>query len=148
MNGLPWGSATLDQPLYAKFHAGYTKFMENNPDGVVTDSNHQPNAWGAMFGMLPKPAIRVIALRMLHPDPEKRAAIHDILGDRWIKTIECCSAETEEETLRLAKTRSDKFDAGKGGVKNFQIARKLHNHLPPKVHKFPQYRFDMGDGYS
>ena len=89
----------------------------------------------------------MILLRMLHPDPSKRATIHDILGDRWIKTIECCSMETEEEILKLTKTKSGRFDAGKCGSANLKV-KKQHNHLPPKAHKLPQYRFDMGDGYS
>ena len=131
--------------MYAKFHAGYTRFLSEHPDEPLTDTSYPRNC-GPVFTNLPKPAIKIILYKMLHPDPKKRADIQEIVADRWIKTIECCSQETEEESLKLTKTKSGKFDAGKA-CKGLQI-KKQHNHLPPKVHRMPQYRFDMGDGYS
>ena len=132
--------------MYAKFHAAYSKFLDEHPDRTVTDCDY-PHNCGPIFAMLPKPALRILLLKMLHPDPTKRANIHDILSDRWVKTVECCSMETEEETLKLTKTKSGKFDAGKSCSANLKV-KKQHNHLPPKGHRLPQYRFDMGDGYS
>ena len=130
---------------YAKFHKSYTKFLEKHPDGV-TDSDY-PNC-GPLFTNL-KPAIEKLLLRMLHPDPSKRAAIQDIISHRWTKTIDCCSQETEEESLlsKPTKRMSGKFDAGKASLGGLKVV-KQHNHLPPKQHRMPQHRFDMGDGYS
>ena len=144
--GQPWAQASLDQPMYAKFHAGFSKFLSEHPDEPITDTNY-PRGCGPIFMNLPKPAIKIILFRMLHPQPAKRASINDIIGDRWIKTIECCSQETEDEALKLTKTKSGKFDAGKAGAAGLQV-KKQHNHLPPKAHRIPQHRFDMGDGYS
>ena len=142
--GQPWGEASLNQPLYAKFHRSFTKWLEKHPDGIVTTESH-PSNLGDVFVRMQKPALVVILLKMLHPIPEKRVSIQEILGDRWIKIIDCCSDETEEEMLQLQKRMSN-FDASNckaGAVK----VKKQHNHLPPKEHRMPQHRFDMGDGY-
>ena len=142
--GGPWTKATEDQPFYAKFMSAWQKFLANNPDGVVTDKDYPSNA-GPIFTHLPKPAIKILILKMMHPIPEKRISIQDAVGDRWVKTIECCSPESFDEDTKAIIDAS----AGKScKLASKMCVRKLHNHLPPAKSKVPQYRFDMGDGWS
>ena len=95
---------------------------------------------------LNKLGLKSLLLRMMHPDPEKRISIHDAIGDRWVKTVDCCGLEGymtggQEQTIDAAGSGSCKL-AGKLSVK------KMHNHLPPTKSKVPMHRFDMGDGWS
>ena len=169
--GQPWTEASTSQPAYAKFGAAYSKWLAGKDEASdslkPTDTDH-PHACGPCFALLPKPAIRVLLLKMLHPDPDKRATIHEILGDRWVRTIECCCEGGEEEAIgapgsaearaREGSTGSEKEAKRDGGKAEFDASKcckkralkvvKCHNHLPPKQHKIPQHRFDMGDGYS
>lgn len=148
--GQPWAEASVTQPMYAKFHTAYSKFVaESTSGGLVTDTECVGYC-GPAFALLPKPAVRTILLKMLHPDPAKRASILDVVNDRWVKTIECCCDEGEcEGTGKLAGIEASckkEFDACKGKIKGMTVV-KCHNHLPPKQSKIPQHRFDMGDGY-
>ena len=144
--GQPWSEASQSQPAYAKFHAAFEKFTSSHPDAQISDTE-SPQGCGPCFSHLPKPAIRILLLKMLHPDPEHRARIQEIVGDRWVKMIDCCSEESEEEMVQAAKACGKTFDASKGGKNGAIKVKKLHNHLPPKVSKIPRHRFDMGDGY-
>ena len=159
--GQPWTEASTQQPAYAKFRAAWTKWLATRDESMgsnwnrPTDTAH-PTACGPCFALLPKPAIRVLLLRMLHPEPAARASIHEILNDRWVRTIECCTHDDGCAAGRKGSGSEDEgdkddgggFDASKCGKRKGVKVVKCHNHLPPKQHKLPQYRFDMGDGYS
>jgi hypothetical protein len=98
---------------------------------------------------LGSPALKRLMLKMLHPIPEKRISIHDVLVGATMRGIECCSAESFEDTccnIDASKSGKCKGLDGKKAVK-----RVKHNHIPPREHKTPRlllHRFDMGDGYS
>jgi protein-serine/threonine kinase len=141
--GQPWGSATLEDSNYGKFYKGYTKLLASYPDGLPDDGG-KLTGLGPIFANLPKPILKVILVKMLHPEPEKRATIDEVLKTKYIKALECCCDEPEEDA-KIQK-RASGFDAGKCGAGSLKI-KKHHNHLPPKVHRM-QHRFDMGDGYS
>lgn len=130
---------------YAKYAAAWDKFLATHPDDAIGPGIDgvpvAPLGCGPIFTHLPKPALKLLLLRMLHPDPARRAHIGDVLHDRWIRTIESCSSESVEPS-------ADLIDVSKKGAKVDRIAvRKAHNHLPPKQSKFPQHGFDMGNGY-
>ena len=149
--GQPWAEASTAQPMYAKFHNAYAKFVAESASGGVITETETVGYCGPAFALLPKPAVRTILLKMLHPDPAKRASIMDVVNDRWVKTIECCSDEGECDGAG-GKAGAEggcermEFDASKARTRGMTIV-KCHNHLPPKQSKIPQHRFDMGDGY-
>ena len=171
--GQVWTEASTKAPAYAKFIGAYNKWLasknESESDLRPTEADH-PRSCGPCFQFLPKPAIRVLLLKMLHPDPMRRATIHEILNGRWVRMIECCCEETEDVRGRGnsnlapgARGREDstgsensgngeagadkeEFDASKR-CKKMKVV-KYHNHLPPKQHRLPQHKFDMGDGYQ
>lgn len=143
--GSPWPAAERSHSFYQKYAAGWDAWLAKHPDGVITDDPDEgmPKC-GPIFAHLDTPAIKRLMLKMLHPIPEKRISIQDALGDRWVKTIDCCSLEdytSKDSTIDVAGSKSCKL-ASKLGVK------KMHNHLPPAKQRMPQHRFDMGHGWS
>lgn len=143
--GSPWAAADRNHPdaNYAKFLTGWDKFHQTHPDGVI--SGDEAPVCGPIFSHLGKTVLKVLLLKMLHPDPVKRISIHEALGDRWVKLIDCCCAEdlSTEPVIRINAAGKDSCKlAGKMSIK------KCHHHLPPKESKIPQHRFDMGHGWS
>jgi protein-serine/threonine kinase len=143
--GSPWTAADRTHPdaSYAKFLAGWEKFYESHPDGVITGD--ETPVCGPIFSRLNKTVLKILLLKMLHPDPLKRISIHDALRDRWVKQIDCCCAEgvgTEPAVCIDAAGKDSCKLAGK------MIIKKSHHHLPPKESKIPQHRFDLGHGWS
>ncbi|KAI9323053.1 kinase-like domain-containing protein [Zopfochytrium polystomum] len=68
----PWEKAILTDPNYSSYvhHSSghpWTRFFDNLPDGP-----------------------RSLIPRMLHPDPEKRPLVTEVLEDEWFKGIFCC----------------------------------------------------------
>lgn len=144
--GNPWPAADRSQPLYARFASGWDKFLASHPDGVVdSDGVNGTPSCGPLMLNLGKRGLRSLVLRMMHPNPEKRISIHDAIGDRWVKNVDCCSLEEypsgHEKTIDAAGSGSCKL-AGKLSVK------MMHHHLPPTKSKVPVHKFDMGSGYS
>ncbi|MCJ1311569.1 hypothetical protein MMC25_005242 [Agyrium rufum] len=104
-----------------------------------------PTNIGKIFTMLNKQGLKLLILKMLHPDPEARIKIQDILNDRWLKGVDCC-IEYEDAGAK------GKLDVSKkSGVSKATAVRRNHHHTPPppksKLH-LPQHRFDMGDGWQ
>lgn len=144
--GSPWPSAERKHPFYEKFATGWDKWLAKHPDGIITnDPEEGMPKCGPIFAHLDSPAIKRLMLKMLHPDPEKRILAQDVLNDRWVKTVDCCSVEdfngANDQAIDAAGSKSCE-KASKLCIK------KMHNHLPPAKQRMPQHRFDMGDGWS
>lgn len=124
--GSPWPAAERTYAQYGKFIRGWESFNASHPDQVITDDSGLPRC-GEVFANLEPLAIRRLILRMMHPNPEKRISIHEAIGDRWIKTVECCAPEEVDAVdVKIdASERNSCRISGRCGV------RKLHNHLPP-----------------
>ena len=142
-HGQAWTEATLSQPSYAQYVSAWKKFQATHPEGTITDPTDLPTGCGKLFQNFPKPAIKTLMLKMLHPDPEKRIGIDAVLGDRWVRTIECCSHEEGEGEGEARAIDASKSRACKMG----KVVVRKHNHLPPVKSKMPQHRFDMGEGW-
>ncbi|KAI9812770.1 MAG: hypothetical protein M1827_004526 [Pycnora praestabilis] len=140
--GSPWSIAERSQDNYQKFAVGWDTWLSWNPEGTINEGpDGMPNC-GPIINRLESPAIKRLMLRMLHPNPVKRVSILDVVNDRWVKTIDCCSIEDPTASVSVIDVTSKNSCklASKGTV------IKMHNHLPPKESKMPQHRFDMGDG--
>jgi protein-serine/threonine kinase len=150
--GCPWSAAQSTDGNYKRFKQGYDSWLEKHPEGVIHDGPGGSPSCGPLFNpeRLGSPAIKRLMFKMLAPDPEKRCSINEALTNNFVKAIECCTPESndEEECAIDAATGKCRTKAGFKAAK--QILRK-HSHLPPKEHKTPklfQHRFDMGDGWS
>ncbi|KAI5306564.1 hypothetical protein KEM56_000259 [Ascosphaera pollenicola] len=143
--GNPWQAAQPSDMNYMNFVSAWDKFLKNHPDGLITDFA-MPKC-GPIFSLISQyysPGLRRLLLAMLHPNPEKRVSINDVLNDKYFRTIECCSPESnEDETVMIDA-------AGKGSTKKAckMSVQKVHHHAPPERKILPQHRFNMGDGYS
>lgn len=145
--GNPWQSASQKEVNYAAFMEGWKAFLdrfESDSSASIIDENTYPQC-GPIFNALSSHSQRRCILKMLHPDPDKRCSIRDVLNDRWIKGIDCCTPEGRGATL------SNGIDVSK--LDSHKVAAKMkvqakHDHLPPPVKRLPQHRFDMGDGTS
>ncbi|KAI9783290.1 MAG: hypothetical protein M1816_001422 [Peltula sp. TS41687] len=126
-NGSPWPAAEKTYTQYDKFLRGWETFYSKHPDQLITDESGLPRC-GELFANLEPLAIRRLILRMMHPVPEKRISIQDAVGDRWVKTIECCAPEdvdAVEAQIDVSDRKSCLLTNGRCAI------RKLHNHLPP-----------------
>lgn len=87
-----------------------------------------------------------LMLRMLHPDPNKRISMSDVLEDRHYKSIECCSPDVIKDPSKVV-TSIDA--AGKGSCRRASrmFVQRMHNHLPPEKSILPQPRFEIDDDY-
>ena len=146
--GPPWTEASKASPQYSKFISVWDNWLSIHTDGQVTE-NEYPRGTLRLFQEV-KPVMKILLLKMLHPNPEKRIKIQDVMSDRWLKAVDCCASE-EYEGVGDHKVKDAAIDATKVKCCKLKAAvKKPHNHLPPppksKVH-LPQHRFDMGDGW-
>lgn len=125
-NGSPWPAAERTYSQYDKFIRGWETFYTSHPDKLITDDSVLPRC-GELFTHLEPLALRRLILRMMHPVPEKRIGIQDAVGDRWVKTIECCAPEE----MDAVETKIDVSDRKTCRLNGRSGIRKLHNHLPP-----------------
>lgn len=121
--GTPWGAAEEKDAGYSRFLKWWEEFLRSEPDRIVTGDVY-PKI-GKFFSDLRTKTLLRLILRMLHPIPEKRTTICDVMNDRWIKRIECCCPEPGKPSNCF-----EEFD----GI----IYRKVHNHLPPAKKGFLQ----------
>lgn len=144
--GPPWHSAKEDQPNYARFLDGWERWLTEHPDGEIKNEEGGWPKCGSLFSNVDPPPLRRLLLKMLHPDPEKRITVREVLTGSFLKGTECCSPESYEDKVDCG------FDASKGmkGLSKANVLPK-HNHIPPKEHRTPallRHRFDMGDGWN
>ncbi|KAI1392172.1 kinase-like protein [Hypoxylon trugodes] len=78
------------------------------------------------FEMFVKPvALRRLLLNMLNPNPAKRITMHDVITNRWMKSVECCQLESYEDPVKF-------IDASKKDCMKSSTGKIFcHNHLPP-----------------
>jgi hypothetical protein len=100
---------------HSDLEAGLTCLLEEYPDLPVTADNFPLTTFAKA---LPEKELATLLLRMLHPFPEKRMTILEVLEDPWVQAIECCSPESNHSST----VRGDK--AGDCGIP------KIHDHRP------------------
>ncbi|KAF2733811.1 Pkinase-domain-containing protein, partial [Polyplosphaeria fusca] len=145
LGGSPWQAAKPDNSHYQKFKTGWDEWLQTHPDGEIVDGPDGHPKAGILFRHINPPPLKRLLLKMLHPIPEKRPTIQEVLNSTFMKGLECCCPETFEDQKCC-------IDASKGTSKQkkaVQTKRYLHHHVPPtpenKMAKVLQHRFDMGD---
>ncbi|EEH02860.1 serine/threonine-protein kinase MARK2 [Histoplasma capsulatum G186AR] len=140
----PWPAADVKHFQYATFLDGWNRFLKQDPDRVVTEDDY-PNC-GRLFRHIKYLGMRRLLLKMLNPDPAKRANIQEVMQDRFFKTIECCAPEPLDPSKVV--TSIDVASSGSHKLASKMVVQKTHHHFPPSKKLLPQHRFDMGDGYQ
>ena len=138
--GSPWPSAERKHLQYDKFMRGWEAFRDRQPEWLITDDSGLPKC-GELISSIDPLGLRRLMLMMMHPVPEKRISIHDALNDRWVKTIECCTAERMDQPVRTIDVTDKnccKLSA-KSGIP------KVHNHLPP-AKRILLHSFEIKEG--
>ncbi|KAB8247973.1 kinase-like domain-containing protein [Aspergillus flavus] len=112
---VPWDLADDEDKSYQAFRGSWQYLLEEYPDLPVTADNFPLTTFAKA---LPEKELATLLLRMLHPFPEKRMTILEVLEDPWVQAIECCSPESNHSST----VRGDK--AGDCGIP------KMHDHRP------------------
>ena len=125
--GSPWHSASPENENYARFKRGWDEWLPGHQDGRIPDpssvnAENLPRC-GPLFQALQKPALKRLLLKMLHPHPEKRISIENVLKTSLVQHIDCCSEEEVDQSKTVDASKSNK------GV---CVLKKKHCHIPPK----------------
>ncbi|KAL2161149.1 hypothetical protein VTH06DRAFT_8368 [Thermothelomyces fergusii] len=120
------------QDTYASLVRGWEKWTQKHADAtepVITDMDY-PHVF-VFDNFVKPPALRRVLLQMLNPDPRKRISIANVVGNRWVKNIECCQPDSYDEP-----NAASLIDASKKPGQNRVSGKKIycHNHLPTPVH--------------
>lgn len=145
--GCPWEAAKPEFVYYARFKKGWDEWLQQHPEGRIADGPDGHPKCGKLFSLVNPPAIKRLILKMLHPLPEKRFTIREVIESACIKNINCCCPESYDDPKCCV-------DASKMKSKStFSVPTKkyLHHHVPPKpeskIGKVLTHRFDLGEGY-
>jgi serine/threonine protein kinase len=146
--GCPWQAAKPEFEYYARFKKGWDEWLPTHEDGQVTDGPDGHPKCGKLFSLINPPPIKRLLLKMLHPLPDKRITIREIVNSPCIKNIDCCCPESfEDPACCIDTSKPASKQTSKMTKKQF-----LHHHIPPapekKFVKALQHRFDMGDGWQ
>ncbi|RDW66936.1 hypothetical protein BP5796_09685 [Coleophoma crateriformis] len=127
-NGTLWPEAQLGSSMvYDSLVGGWQKWNSTHKDeGCINESDYPYVSFFDTF--INPPALRRILLTMLNPDPSKRVTIHKVATNRWLKTIECCQADSEDGDEAVV------IDASKTCPSKALKKIGHHNHLPPEKH--------------
>lgn len=150
-NQSPWAAADPDNDVkYAAYLRNWEDWLSRHPDGEFTDNEKDgfPKTSPAFQG-LDNPGIKKLMIKMLHPNPERRITMREVLETPTMRAIECCTPESyDDPATNIAVDASCK--KGCKAARQALVVKK-HNHIPPKESKIPkvlQHRFDMGHGWS
>lgn len=146
--GSPWQAAKPEYEYYRVFKQGWDEWLKDHPDGQITDAADGHPKCGKLFSLINPPTIKRLVLKMLHPIPEKRITIKEIMASPCVKNIDCCCPETfEDPNCCIDASKAPSKDA----YKLTKTKQYLHHHIPPaperKFAKVLTHRFDMGDGW-
>jgi serine/threonine protein kinase len=141
--GCPWQAAKTEFEYYARFKKGWNQWLADHPDGELFDGPDGYPRCGKLFNLIEPPAIKHLILKMLHPVPEKRITIRELLKTKYIMDINCCCPEQYEDPECCT-------DASKLRQSSKAVATKKysHHHIPPNPEpksEKPSVRFEMGE---
>ncbi|KAF1995937.1 Pkinase-domain-containing protein [Amniculicola lignicola CBS 123094] len=147
--GCPWQAAKPEFEYYARFKQGWDEWLAAHPDGQVNDAADGHPKCGKLFSFINPPPIKRLLLKMLHPLPEKRITIREVMNTPCIKGIDCCCPDGYEDPACCIDTSK----ALTKQTSKMAVTKKyLHHHVPPaperKIAKAFQHRFDMGHGWN
>jgi protein-serine/threonine kinase len=140
--GCPWQAAKTEFEYYARFKKGWEQWLADHPDGELFDGPDGYPKCGKLFNLIEPPAIKHLMLKMLHPIPEKRITIRELLKTKFIMDIDCCCPEQYETDCCTDTSKLQQSTA-------VATKRYSHHHIPPtheqKSDKGRSVRFEVGE---
>ncbi|KAF9872201.1 kinase domain containing protein [Colletotrichum karsti] len=122
-----WTRAEAGNQWFDKLCQVWKRWETKNPDINPKKADNLPHF--PPFDHLSHPVgFKRLLLRMLDPNPDRRASISDIINNRWFRDqVECCQLENYDDPVTIIDA-SKKSDA--------QTVTKVfcHNHLPLQSH--------------
>ncbi|KAF2646306.1 Pkinase-domain-containing protein [Massarina eburnea CBS 473.64] len=145
--GCPWQAAKPEFEYYARFKKGWDEWLPEHPDGKIFDGVDGHPKCGKLFSLINPPAVKRLMLKMLHPNPDMRITIREVLETSFVRGVNCCCPESYEDPKYCVDASKASKTTDATPVKKY-----LHHHIPPKherkIAKVLTHRFDMGDGYQ
>lgn len=139
--GCPWQAAKSEFEYYARFKRGWQDWLRDHPDGDLFEGPDGFPKCGKLFNMIEGPAIRHLILKMLHPIPEKRITIREVLNTSLIRNVDCCSPESFEDPKCCTDGTKPNLAIGRSSPK-----KPLHHHIPPKPEQRSRVHiFEVGE---
>lgn len=139
--GCPWQAAKSEFEYYARFKRGWQDWLKEHPDGELFEGHDGYPKCGKLFNMIEGPAMRHLILKMLHPIPEKRITIREVLNTSLIRNVDCCCPEAFEDPTCCSDGVRPRSAYGKSSPK-----KPPHHHIPPKPeHKSRIHILDSGE---
>ncbi|EKG15159.1 hypothetical protein MPH_07605 [Macrophomina phaseolina MS6] len=149
-NQSPWAAADPENDFkYAAYLRNWEDWLSRHPDGELTDDKDGLPKTSPAFQGLDNPSIKKLMIKMLHPYPERRITMREVLETPTMRAIECCTPESYEDPATNVSVDASNKKGCKAARQALVV--KKHNHVPPKESKIPkalQHRFDMGHGWS
>ncbi|KAI0017900.1 protein kinase-like domain-containing protein [Xylariomycetidae sp. FL0641] len=120
-----WDKAEFGtQKNYNDLATAWEKFEAKKAEKPEELANAYPKV--IPFEMFIKPVpLRRLLLNMLHPNPEHRIRMDEVINNRWMKGVECCQLESYDDPVKFID--ASKKDCTRGGTGKIFC----HNHLPP-----------------
>jgi serine/threonine protein kinase len=116
--GNPWDFAGPECKNYSIYYSTWDDWIQRYPDGEVKKGRGLPGfAATRRFMMLDDQGTKVMVFGMLHPDPEKRWSIQEVLESKTVTEYPCCQQEGYSDDIRKRQKKV------------------MHNHVPPKESK-------------
>lgn len=113
--GNPWDHASPDCKNFNIYCDTWDQWLDKYPDGEIRNNRELPAfVYTKQFMMLDDVGTKRMVFGMLHPDPDKRWTIHDVLECKTVNEYACCQQEGYSDDIRKRQKKS------------------LHNHVPPK----------------
>ncbi|GME45368.1 hypothetical protein GTA08_BOTSDO12121 [Neofusicoccum parvum] len=147
----PWLAADpVNDVKYSNYLKNWQDWLSRHPDGEFLPDG-TPDAvpkTSPAFQHLDNPNIKRLMIKMLHPDPERRITMREVLATPTMRAIECCTPESyEDPAISISVDASSK--KGCRAARQALVVKK-HSHIPPKsrLPKALHHRFDMGHGWS
>ncbi|KAF6844267.1 kinase domain containing protein [Colletotrichum musicola] len=116
-----------EQQYYQALVQAWSKWEKTQSQTDAEKSDLDYPKYAPFHNMVHPPPLRRVMLKMLHPDPDKRAKISDVVNYRWIKGIECCQVENYDDPATM-------IDASKKSDAKLEKKVFCHNHLPLQSH--------------
>lgn len=137
-HGSPWPMPRETSVNYASFKNGWDKFLQDQPDGVMTETSY-PHC-GDLFHALAQiysSGVKRLLLSMMCPDPARRASVDEVMANPYFRAIECCVPDDSTPACTSSDTPLEDSHLQRPNVPDL---RKIHNHAPPERKHGLQHR--------
>lgn len=129
---VPWEVPNAQkESRYRQFISGWNTYLRSDPSGHITRSDPSKlPSFGKIFDLLTGSSVKRVVLGMMHPNPEMRSTIHEVLSDSWLQSIRTCY-EVEKELSGNDISSDRTLSVGSGDSVETEGKTAQHCHTPP-----------------